>query len=78
MKNVKITNMDNGVIIIISKEQFETCKTSLSENSVYEYTVEPITQITIARGYAKTATAIEYISKLLGGFSNEVNRTAII
>lgn len=78
MKNVKITNMDNGVVIVISKEQFETCKTSLNENSIYEYTNDPLTQIIIPRGYSKASTALEYISRLMGGFSHEVNRTAIV
>lgn len=78
MKNVKITNMDNGVIIIISKEQFETCKTSLSENTVYEFTNAPLTKVVIPRGYSKESTALQYIARILGGFSNEANRTAII
>lgn len=77
MKNVKITNMDNGVVLIISKEQFESCKTSLSENTVYEYTNTPITQITMPRQCGKAST-VEYIAKILGGTSNEVNRAAII
>lgn len=78
MKNVRVTNMDNGVSIVMSKEQFETCRTSLSENTVYEYTNAPLTKVVLARGYSKESTAIEYISKILGGFSNEVNRTTII
>lgn len=77
MKNVKITNMDNGVTIIISKEQFETSKTCLSENTVYEYTDQPITQITMPRQYGKVST-ISYIAKLLGGIPHEINRTTII
>lgn len=77
MKNVKITNMDNGVVIIISKEQFETCKTLLNENSVYEYTDLPITQIIMPKEYGKVPT-LNYISKVLGGMPNEINRTTII
>ena len=77
MKNIKITNMDNGVVLIISKEQFESCKTSLSENTVYEYTDTPISQVTMPRQYGKKST-IEYLAKLLGGMSHEFNRTAII
>lgn len=78
MKNVRVTNMDNGVSIVMSKEQFETCRTSLSENTVYEYTDTPLTQFKMARGYAKESTALEYIARILGGFSDEVNRTTII
>lgn len=65
MKNVKITNMDNGAVIIISKEQFKTCKTSLNENSIYQYTDEPLTQVIVPRGYTKTTTILEYISKFI-------------
>lgn len=78
MNNVRITNMDNGVSIVISKEQFNTCKTSLSENTVYEFTDAPLTQVAVPRGYTKTSTALEYIARILGGLSNEVNRTTII
>lgn len=78
MNNVRITNMDNGVSIVITKEQFDTCKTSLSENTVYEFTNAPLTMITVPRGYSKDSIALQYISRILGGLSNEVNRTTII
>ena len=77
MKNVRITNMDNGVSIVISKEQFETSKTCLDENTVYEYTDQPISKITIPRQHTNYSH-ITYIAKILGGLPNEINRTTII
>lgn len=77
MKNVRVTNMDNGVSLVISKEQFDISRTSLSENTVYEFTDSPLTSVTIPRQYGKRSV-VEYVAKLLGGMPNEVNRTAII
>lgn len=81
MKNVKITNMDNGVILVITKEQFETSKSLLSENTIYEYTNMPVTTISLARQSGKTDTDLRYLSKVLdmiGGLNNEIDRTTII
>lgn len=81
MKNVKITNMDNGVILVISKEQFETSKSLLSENTVYEYTDMPLTTISMPRQCGKSTSDLKYLSKVLdmiGGLKNEIDRTTII
>lgn len=81
MKNVMVTNMDNGTTIILTKEQFDSCRTCLSENSVYEYTNMPPTQISIARQCGKSSLQLDHISKVLGtlgGFKDEIDRTAII
>lgn len=81
MNNVKVTNMDNGVSIIITKEQFDSCKTCLSENSVYEYTNLPVTNLVMPRQCGKTDTIFDYYSKILnmlGGIKNETDRAAII
>lgn len=81
MKNVRITNMDNGVTIILTKEQFDSCRTCLSENSVYEYTDMPITQISISRQCGKSNMQLDYLKKVLGtlgGLKNEIDRATII
>ena len=77
MNNVRITNMDNGTSFIISREQFDTCRTSLSENTVYEYTNQPITQISIARRSGKN-TIIKELQKIIGGLPNEIDRATVI
>lgn len=41
--NIKITNVDTKHIIIVNKKVFNSIKTILSENSVYEETNEPVT-----------------------------------
>lgn len=42
--NIKITNLETPEhIIIVNKEVFNSIKSILSENSVYEETDEPIT-----------------------------------
>ena len=43
MKNIKITNMENGSVIIVERKIFNSMKNNLSENSVYEETDEPTT-----------------------------------
>ena len=43
MKNIKITNMENGSVIIVTKDVFNTMKNNLSEDSVYEETDEKTT-----------------------------------
>ena len=43
MKNIKITNMENGSVIIVNKEIFNSMRNILSEDSVYEETDESIT-----------------------------------
>lgn len=43
MKNIKITNMENGSVIIVTKDVFNTMKNNLSEDSVYEETDEMTT-----------------------------------
>lgn len=81
MKNIKITNMDNGTIIVIPKEQFETCKNLLSENTIYEYTNSPVTTISIGRQCGKSTTQLKNLSKILnalGGITDETYRTTII
>lgn len=81
MKNVRITNMDNGVTIILTKEQFDSCRTCLSENSIYEYTNMPTTQITMSRQCGKSNAQLEYLKKVLGtlgGIRNEIDRATII
>lgn len=52
MKNIKITNMDNGSVIIISKKLFNSMKNNLSQDSIYEETDEPTT-MTVARRATK-------------------------
>lgn len=66
MNNIRVTNIDNGVSIIMSKQQFNECKTLLSENTVYEYTNMPLTKINLSN--IKDSNDIKYISKVLGGF----------
>lgn len=81
MNNVKITNMDNGVTIIITKEQFDSCRTCLSENSVYEYTNLPVTQLVMPRQHGRTDVTLEYFKNvlgMLGGIKNEIDRTTIV
>lgn len=41
--NIKITNIDTNHIIIVNKKIFNSIKTILSENSIYEETNEPVT-----------------------------------
>lgn len=43
MTNIKITNMDNGSVIIVTKKLFNSMKNNLSEDSVYEETDEETT-----------------------------------
>lgn len=41
--NVKVTNMDNGSVVIVSENNFLKAKTFFCENSSYEYTEEEVT-----------------------------------
>ena len=61
--NVKITNMDNGSVIITTKELFTTMRNNLSEDSIYEYTNEP-TSLTVARRSTKD-TCIKILNSLM-------------
>ena len=81
MNNIKVTNMDNGVSIIITKEQFDSCKTCLSENSVYEYTNLPVTKLIIPRQSGRTYSDFKHFANvlsMLGGIKDETDRAAII
>jgi hypothetical protein len=81
MKNIKITNMENGSVIIVERKIFNSIKNNLSENSVYEETDEPTTMIT-----ARIATRGKYnrvLNSLIdlirqGEFTYENYRTTIV
>lgn len=40
--NVKVTNIDNGSVIVVSESDFLEAKNFYSENSVYEPTKEEV------------------------------------
>ena len=44
--NVKVTNVENGSVIIITKELFDVMRNHMSEDSIYQYTDEPTTMMT--------------------------------
>lgn len=58
MKNIKITNMENGSVIIVERKMFNSMKNNLSEDSVYEETDEPATMLTARRATKDTYNKI--------------------
>lgn len=58
MKNIKITNMENGSVIIVERKIFNSMKNNLSENSVYEETDEPTTIQMVRRATKDTYNKI--------------------
>ena len=58
MKNIKITNMENGSVIIVERKMFNSMKNNLSEDSVYEETAEPDTMLIARRATKDTYNKI--------------------
>lgn len=58
MKNIKITNMENGSVIIVERKMFNSMKNNLSEDSVYEETDEPATMLIARRATKDTYNKI--------------------
>jgi hypothetical protein len=48
-KNIKITNLDNGSVIIVNKDTFNSMRTCLSENSIYQETDEEETIVKVKK-----------------------------
>lgn len=80
--NVAVTNMDNGVRIVLTKDEFERSRGLFSENSVFEYTNEPVTSTQYNTNKYNPDKNYELLMRTVAmmyrGKTHETNRTATI
>ena len=78
--NVAVTNVDTKIRVVISQEEFKRSKGLFSENSIYEYTLEPVTKITERKptdsNYKLLMRTVAMMYR--GKYNNEANRTTTI